>query len=154
NVGGSLTPVGDPPLFLGYLKGVPFWWVAARCWPIWVTGVGVLLLMFFIVDTKNFRRASATVRELETGHERWRFEGLSNLAFLAVILGATLINHPPFLREVLMLCAAAGSYFTTSKSIHESNHFSFHPIKEVAVLFAGIFATMIPALDWLQTNAA
>src|SRR5215472_1510231 len=55
NVGGSLTPVGDPPLFLGLLQGVPFWWVAARCWPIWGIGVGTLLLMFLVVDTLNFR---------------------------------------------------------------------------------------------------
>src|SRR5882672_5448761 len=61
NVGGSLTPVGDPPLFLGYLKGVPFWWVACNCWPMWLTGVGILLAMFFVVDTVNFRRAPASV---------------------------------------------------------------------------------------------
>jgi len=152
NVGGSLTPVGDPPLFLGYLKGVPFWWVAANCWPVWLTGVGLLLAMFFVVDSINFRRAPLAVRQLETASEKWRFEGLTNLFFLGIILGATLINHPPFLREILMLSAAAGSYFTTKKSIHESNDFNFHPIKEVAILFAGIFDTMMPALDWLQSN--
>src|SRR5438876_3202684 len=57
NVGGCLTPVGDPPLFLGYLKGVPFWWVAQQCWPIWAAGTGLLLGMFWVVDTHNFRRA-------------------------------------------------------------------------------------------------
>src|SRR6266849_5409021 len=71
NVGGSLTPVGDPPLFLGYLKGVPFWWVAKNCWSIWLVGVVVLLTMFFVVDTLNFRRAPRRVRELETAHEQW-----------------------------------------------------------------------------------
>jgi Na+/H+ antiporter NhaD/arsenite permease-like protein len=154
NVGGSLTPVGDPPLFLGYLKGVPFWWVAQKCWPIWLTGVGILLAVFYIVDNLNFRRAPEPVRARETAHEEWRFQGLGNAAFLVVVLGAVFINHPPFLREALMVAAAAGSYLTTKKPVHEANDFNFQPIKEVAVLFAGIFATMMPALDWLQANAA
>ncbi|HEV2211520.1 MAG TPA: sodium:proton antiporter, partial [Verrucomicrobiae bacterium] len=154
NVGGSLTPVGDPPLFLGYLKGVPFWWMATECWEIWVTGVGLLLVAFYLVDSWNFRRAPEAVRVRETSHEEWRFEGLGNLGFLAVVLGAVLVNHPPFLREALMLGAAVGSYLTTRKEVHEANDFNFAPIKEVAILFAGIFATMMPALDWLQANAA
>ena len=155
NVGGCLTPVGDPPLFLGYLKGIPFWWVAEHCWPMWAVGVGFLLALFYIVDGLNYRRAPKAVRtELAAPPDQWRFEGLWNVAFLAVILGAVFINHPPFLREILMVAAAAGSYFTTKKHVHEANHFNFHPIQEVAILFAGIFATMMPALDWLQANAA
>lgn len=154
NVGGCLTPIGDPPLFLGYLKGIPFWWVAEHCWPMWAVGIGVLLAMFYVVDTLNYRRAPKHVRELETAHETWRFEGLPNLFFLAVILGAVFISNPPFLRELLMIGAAVGSYFTTSKNVHEANHFNFHPIQEVAILFVGIFATMIPALDWLSVNAS
>ena len=153
NVGGCLTPIGDPPLFLGYLAGVPFWWVIEHCWPMWAMGVGILLAMFFVVDTRNFRRAPKPVRERETAPGQWRFTGLANLFFLVMILGAVFINKPPFLREALMFAAAAGSYFTTKKTIHEANHFNFHPVQEVAILFAGIFATMIPALDWLQTHA-
>ncbi|TAL05276.1 MAG: sodium:proton antiporter, partial [Verrucomicrobia bacterium] len=154
NVGGCLTPIGDPPLFMGYLKGVPFWWVAHHCWPAWATGVAALLIIFFVVDSRNFRRAPKPVRELETRDEHFRVEGLPNLFFLAVILGAIFIEHPIFLREALMLAAAAGSYFTTRKPVHEANHFNFHPIQEVAVLFIGIFATMMPALDWLEFKAA
>ncbi len=154
NVGGSLTPVGDPPLFLGYLKGVPFWWVASQCWPVWLTGVGLLLAMFYLVDSSNFLQAPRAVRASETAHEQWRFQGLGNLLFLAIVLGAVLVTHPPFLREALMVAAAAGSYLTTPKPVHEANDFNFAPIKEVALLFAGIFATMMPALDWLQANAA
>ncbi len=153
NVGGCLTPIGDPPLFLGYLKGVPFWWVAEHCWPMWATGLSVLLAMFFVVDTLNFRRAPKAVRQMETAQETWRFDGGSNVFFLLVILGAVFINKPVFLREALMIGAAVGSYFTTRKPIHEANDFNFHPIKEVAILFIGIFCTMIPALDWLQLNA-
>lgn len=153
NVGGCLTPIGDPPLFLGYLYGIPFWWVAEHCLPMWATGVGILLAIFYVVDRMNFARAPREVRARETAQEEWRFDGLSNVWFLAVILFAVFINNPPFLRELLMVAAAVGSYFTTKKSVHEANHFNFHPIKEVAILFVGIFATMMPALDWLAGSA-
>ena len=153
NVGGCLTPIGDPPLFLGFLKGIPFWWVAEHCWPMWAVGLGVLLVMFFVVDSLNYRRAPKQVREKETAHEHWRFDGMANVFFLAVILGAVFLERPPFLREALMLAAAIGSYYTTKKPVHEANHFNFHPIQEVAILFIGIFATMMPALDWLGSNA-
>ena len=154
NVGGCLTPIGDPPLFLGYLKGIPFWWVLEHCWPMWVAGVGILLVMFYAVDRRNYLRAPKEVREkLAEPADQWRCEGLPNLFFLGVILGAVFLNDPPFLREGLMVAAAIGSYYTTRKQIHEANHFNFHPIQEVAILFAGIFATMMPALDWLQLHA-
>src|SRR5205809_3127899 len=84
NVGGCLTPIGDPPLFLGYLNGIPFWWVAEHCWPIWCVGLGVLLSMFFVVDYRNYLRAPKAVRSrLAEPREVWRFEGLTNLLFLA-----------------------------------------------------------------------
>jgi len=153
NVGGCLTPIGDPPLFLGYLQGIPFWWVAEHCWPMWAIGVGMLLAIFYVVDRLNFVRAPREIRPKEAASESWKFEGLGNLFFLAVILGAVFINRPVFLREGIMLAAALGSWFTTAKSVHQANRFDFHPILEVAILFIGIFATMIPALDWLDSNA-
>lgn len=154
NVGGCLTPVGDPPLFLGYLQGVPFWWVAEHCWPMWAMGVGLLLAAFYVVDRRNYARTPKAVRKaLIEPRDQWRFEGLTNVVFLAVILAAVFLEKPPFLREAIMVAAAFGSYWTTRPAVHEANDFDFHPIKEVAVLFAGIFATMIPALDWLQLNA-
>ena len=154
NVGGCLTPIGDPPLFLGYLKGVPFAWVPEHCWPMWAVGVGLLLAMFYVVDVRNFRRAPQAIRaELAEPPDTFKFQGLHNVFFLAVILGAVFVPRPIFLREGLMLAAAVGSWFTTNKQIHASNHFNFHPIQEVAILFVGIFATMMPALDWLQANA-
>jgi Na+/H+ antiporter NhaD/arsenite permease-like protein len=153
NVGGCLTPIGDPPLFLGYLRGVDFWWVARHGWMIWLTGLVILLAIFYVLDSRNYARAPKAVREELTGHEQWRFEGMFNLVFLGIILGAVFVNHPRFLREALMIAAALGSYFTTRKSVHEANHFSLHPIREVAILFVGIFATMMPALDWLAANA-
>lgn len=153
NVGGCLTPIGDPPLFLGYLQGIPFWWVAQHCWRMWAVGVGILLATFYVVDRLNFTRASREIRQLETAQDAWKFQGLANLFFLAVILGAVFINRPIFVREGIMLAAALGSWFTTAKSVHQANRFDFHPIQEVAILFIGIFATMIPALDWLDLNA-
>jgi Na+/H+ antiporter NhaD/arsenite permease-like protein len=114
----------------------------------------MLLAVFYFIDRKNYLRASREMREKATASEQWRFEGLGNLLFLAVILASVAVNNPPFLREGLMAAAALGSYFTTSKQLHQSNHFHFAPINEVAVLFLGIFGTMIPALDWMQANAA
>jgi Na+/H+ antiporter NhaD/arsenite permease-like protein len=154
NVGGCLTPIGDPPLFLGYLKGIPFWWVAEHCLPMWAVAVSVLLAMFYVVDRINFARAPRQVREMETASEQWRFDGLPNVFFLGMILFAVFLDRPLFLREALMVAAAAGSYLTTRKHVHEANHFNFHPIREVAILFIGIFATMMPALDWLGGNAS
>jgi Na+/H+ antiporter NhaD/arsenite permease-like protein len=154
NVGGGLTPIGDPPLFLGYLKGIPFWWVLEHCWPMWLTALLLLLAIFFVVDYRNYLLAPKKVRHaLAEPHDVWRFEGLNNLIFLAVILMAVFVTKPLFLREGMLLAAAAASYFTTSRQIHQANHFTFHPIQEVAILFIGIFATMMPALDWLQLNA-
>ena len=154
NVGGGLTPIGDPPLFLGYLKGVPFFWVMKNVWPIWLLALGILISIFFITDKLNFKKAPLEVRQKETAHEEWKFLGGRNVVFLVMIIGAVFINHPPFLREGIMLLAAFLSYTTTPKLVHESNDFNFSPIKEVAILFAGIFATMIPALEWLEKYAA
>ena len=152
NGGGCLLPTG-PPLYLGYLQGVPFWWTAENCWPMWATGVGILLAIFYVLDRLNFVRAPRAVSESETTKETWKFDGLPNLFFVAIVLGAVFVDRPVFLREFLMLAAATGSYFTTKKSVHETNRFNFYPIQEVAILFAGIFATMIPALDWINQNA-
>jgi Na+/H+ antiporter NhaD/arsenite permease-like protein len=151
NAGGCLAPFGNPPLFLGCLMGVPVWWVAEHCWPMWLLGMGFLLAAFYVADRRHNRRGPAlTPSPLP---EAWRVEGLWNLLFLAVILGAVFISQPPFLREGLMLAAAAASWFTTRRTVHEANQFDFQPLLEVAVLFLGIFATMMPALDWLQANA-
>jgi Na+/H+ antiporter NhaD/arsenite permease-like protein len=154
NVGGCLTPIGDPPLFLGYLKGVPFWWVAEHCWPMWAVGLAMLLATFFVVDRHNYLRAPKAVREkLAEPSDTWKFEGGINVLYLIIILGAVFINNPPFLRETIMAAAALASWKTTKKHIHDANQFNFYPIQEVVILFVGIFATMMPALDWLGANA-
>ena len=154
NMGGALTPIGDPPLFLGYLKGVPFFWVLQELWEYWLIGMTLLLAVFYVLDSRSFRALPKGVqREADQHPEEASTEGMQNIFFLAVILVAVFITDPPFVREALMAAAAAGSYFTTKKEIHRKNDFNFLPIKEVAILFVGIFATMIPALDWLEANA-
>ena len=153
NVGGCLTPIGDPPLFLGYLKGVPFWWVLQKCWIAWTIAVGGLIAIFYILDRRNFLRAPREVREAETRKEIWTIDGWRNVAFIVLILAAVFIQRPTGVREVLMLAAAVSSWFATPKRVHEANAFNFHPIREVAWLFVGIFATMVTALDYLENHA-
>jgi Na+/H+ antiporter NhaD/arsenite permease-like protein len=153
NIGGLLTPIGDPPLFLGYLKGVPFFWVISRVWHIWLFALAGVLLVFYIIDHYNYKKLPDTMEhEIEEAGEHAAVDGLHNIVFLLIIIGAVFMHEP--LRELFMVGAAVASYYTTDKQVHEMNHFNFIPIKEVAILFAGIFATMVPALDWLELNAS
>ena len=155
NIGGALTPIGDPPLFLGYLKGIPFFWVVEHLWLPWLVTMALVLAVFYGMDVLSIRTLPhATLHEVQEAHEEGAVEGAQNIFFLTVILVAVFVTDPPFLREGLMVAAALGSYFTTQHEIHRKNDFNFIPIQEVAILFLGIFATMIPALDWLETNAA
>lgn len=155
NCGGCLTPIGDPPLFIGFLRGVPFWWVMEHCWQAWIMCIALLLGIFYVTDVINFRRAPKVVREKECAHEDWTFGGLHNLIFLVVVLGAVFL--PPewtiggvlSVTALVMIAAAVASWFTTPKAVHEANDFNFHPVQEVGYLFIGIFVTMIPALSLL-----
>jgi Na+/H+ antiporter NhaD/arsenite permease-like protein len=151
NIGGALIPVG-PPLFMGYLKGVPFWWPLIHCWRGWTVAAAAVLAVFYVLDRVNFLKAPCEVREMKTEHEEWRADGLLNVALLAGVLIA-IIFLPAGVRELVMLAAAAASWLTTARSIHEANHFTFGPIKEVAWIFAGIFATMKPVLDYMVLHA-
>jgi Na+/H+ antiporter NhaD/arsenite permease-like protein len=144
NVGGGLTPMGDPPLLVGFLEGVPFWWVGRHCWPMWLVSMAFLLAVFYGIDRRHDARPPAG-----TEHP-WRFEGLWNLVFLTVIAASVVMPLAPLLRGCVMVAAAGASYFLTARRVHEANDFSFRPIIEVAVLFFGIFATMMPALDRLR----
>jgi Na+/H+ antiporter NhaD/arsenite permease-like protein len=151
NIGGLLTPIGDPPLFLGFLKGVPFFWVISRTWLIWIFANAAVLAVFFVIDRHNYRKIPLPLEhEIEEAGEHPRIQGLPNIVFLIIILGAVFLARP--FREIIMFSAAAVSYLTTN-DVYERNDFNFLPIKEVAILFAGIFATMAPVLDWLELNA-
>ena len=156
NIGGGLTPISDPPLFLGYLRGVPFWWVLEHCWPIWLTAIGCVLAVFFILDTLHHRKfkapaADPAVEPSVAVREIVSIFGAANILFIALILVAVFLDSP--FREILMAAAAFGSLATTSHRIYGENHFNYAPIKEVAFLFVGIFATMIPAMNYLRTHA-
>lgn len=152
NAGGALTPIGDPPLFLGYLRGVPFFWLVKHAVLIWLLVGGLILAVFFAIDFRAFKKTPRAVQAEISAPDVWRFSGGWNLLFLLAIIGAVFLPARFFLREIVMLAAAAGSYFSTPRAVHEQNEFNFGPIREVAFLFAGIFMTMMPALGYLEQH--
>ncbi|MBS0664744.1 MAG: sodium:proton antiporter [Verrucomicrobia bacterium] len=153
NIGGALTPVGDPPLFLGYLRGVPFFWLAARGVRPWLATVGLVLFVFWLLDRRSFRRLPRRLQAAAAEHaETWQFGGAGNVLLLLVIIGAVFLPPVPGLREIVMVGAAAASLRFTPPAVHARNQFSLGPLKEVAWLFAGIFVTMLPALDFLASR--
>ena len=149
NIGGALLPVG-PPLFLGFLKGVPFWWTVQHCWREWLITVGIVLLIFFVLDSINLRASRNHPRESDL--TSWRCDGAHNFIFLFVILAA-LVAMPAGWREPVVVLAALGSYLATPKRIRDANNFTFAPLKEVGWLFLGIFGTMIPVLEFMEHSA-
>jgi Na+/H+ antiporter NhaD/arsenite permease-like protein len=151
NIGGLLTPLGDPPLFLGYLEGVPFAWTF-RLWPHWLFAVAVLLLAYFVWDSVAYGWEPARVLVRDEAERRpLRIEGALNFVWLAgVVLGVALL-HAPW-REALILGLTGLSLWQTPRALRRANGFTPHPMVEVAVLFLGIFFTMIPALELLRTR--
>ncbi|RMG60197.1 MAG: sodium:proton antiporter [Deltaproteobacteria bacterium] len=151
NIGGSLTPIGDPPLFLGFLKGVPFFWTLKHLIHLWAFEVGVVVAVFVVIDTIKYRKDLAKYGyELEGEKIPLKIEGSYNFLLLAAVLGAVFIK-PPY-REIIMVIASLISIKVTPKSLREENEFTYFPIEEVAKLFAGIFAAMIPALLILKAR--
>src|SRR6185436_11153774 len=149
NVGGMLTPLGDPPLFLGYLAGVPFAWTF-RLWPQWGLMLVLLLAAFFVYDSVQFSREPlAAIRRDRTQVEPLRVRGGLNAVGLVGIVLAVALLHAPW-RELVIVAAATASLWLTPQRIRRDNGFSAGPMVEVAVLFAGIFLTMIPALELLR----
>ncbi|HEV8615105.1 MAG TPA: sodium:proton antiporter [Methylomirabilota bacterium] len=149
NIGGMLTPLGDPPLFLGYLQGVPFAWTF-RLWPHWLLMVGVLLVTYFVWDTVLYTREPlAAIRRDRTQLEPLRIRGaLNGLGLAGVVVAVAFLGEP--WREAVMVVLAAVSLWRTPREIRRANGFTSYPIVEVAVLFFGIFLTMIPALELLR----
>ena len=151
NVGGMLTPLGDPPLFLGYLRGVPFTWTF-RLWPFWLSMTAALLAVYLVWDTRAHARETPAAltrdrREVEPLSVRG---GLNGLGLVGVVLAVALL--PPPWREVVIVALAAASLRRTPTEIRQANGFTLYPIVEVAVLFFGIFLTMMPALELLETR--
>ncbi len=157
NIGGSLLPIGDPPLFLGYLRGVPFLWTLSL-WKETLFVAGVLLVVFYFIDRHFYLKESPADRRADDAHvEPLRVEGVLNLVWLiGIVLCVALIRpeHGRFLREAVMILCAVASRFTTKPGLREKNEFTWFPILEVAALFIGIFITMIPALMLLKANGS
>jgi Na+/H+ antiporter NhaD/arsenite permease-like protein len=153
NIGGMLTPLGDPPLFLGYLQGVPFTWTF-RLWPHWLLMLGALLLVYFVWDSTQYvRETLPAIRRDRAQREPLRIRGTINALWLAgVVLAVAFLREP--VREIAILALAGISLWQTPREIRRANGFTSYPITEVAVLFFGIFLTMIPALELLRLRGA
>ncbi len=164
NIGGGLTPIGDPPLFLGFLKGVPFFWVFPNILLPWIITVTGLLLIFMVLDAKT-GNGETEGTDVKGGVS---IKGSKNFLFLAIIIVAVFLDpaviegfpslqelfHLPFgIRELIMFSVAFAAYKCADQDALKGNEFNFEPIKEVAFLFAGIFATMIPALEFIRNYA-
>jgi len=165
NAGGMLTPLGDPPLFLLYLRGAPFEWFFSL-FKEWAFVNGVLLLIYFLVDSYYHKKEpDSNIQDDKQHIEPLSIKGSFNFIFLlGVVLSVAFLNknyipaigdHPylGFIREAAMLSFSGLSIIMTNKQLRIDNKFTWGPIIEVAFLFLGIFATMVPALLWLNNNA-
>ena len=180
NMGGCLTPIGDPPLLMGFMRGVPFFW-SMHLLPILIFNLVILLFVFYHLDKKAYRKDIAEGRKPDISRPGTEFyiEGLHNIIFLIMIVGAVILSGvlpgmsafqdaagnvrgihlygevtltlPALIEIVIILLAAFLSFKTTDSSIRTKNHFTWGAIKEVAVLFIGIFITMQPALMLLKS---
>lgn len=192
NVGGALTPIGDPPLFLGFLRGVPFFWTLTNVWYLWLPAILILTAIFYVIDSRNKTESiREVVEEVEGDHNSLedddpvqpvlspktpttdiQITGTKNFLWLAVVIAAVFIDpnvipalkgtvldlygtfHVPFgIREVIMFGVCFFAYKLADKRALEGNDFNFEPIREVAFLFIGIFATMQPALKLIGNYA-
>ncbi len=150
NIGGCPPPLGAPPLFLGFLNGVPFTWTLSL-WPEWLLTVGLLLLVFHSFDNYWYQQETPkTIRRDATHVQPLRLRGRRNLLCLGGIVWAVFLPEP--FRELVMIGMGALGYAWTPKDYRKKNAFTFLPIAEVAILFAGIFITMVPALVLLRTH--
>ena len=180
NMGGCLTPIGDPPLLMGFMRGVPFFW-SLHLFPVLLFNMVILLFVFYHVDKLAYRKDIAQGRKPDISKPGTEFhiDGLHNIIFLVMIVAAVILSgvlpglsafqnaagevmgihifgevtltFPALIEIVLILLAAFLSFKTTDKSIRRRNHFTWGAIKEVAVLFIGIFVTMQPALMLLKS---
>ncbi|HEV8132371.1 MAG TPA: sodium:proton antiporter [Acidobacteriota bacterium] len=152
NIGGALTPLGDPPLFVGYLEGVPFHWTL-RLFPEWAAVSAGLLLLYFIWDTVMYSREPIAALELDRLRvQPLRLAGKYNFLFLlAIVLSVVFLKRP--IRETAMVVTSALSLIVTPRELRQAHRFTYYPIIEVTVLFFGIFLTMIPALEIVRARA-
>ena len=183
NMGGCLTPIGDPPLLMGFTRGVPFTW-SLKLFPILLFNVVVLCIIFYLIDRLNYRKdiAEGCRPDLSKAGTEVKFEGGHNVIFIVMIVAAVILSgvlptlpvfknaegavrgikvfedvtftFPAMIEIAIILLAAWLSFKTTKKEIRVKNHFTWGAIKEVAILFVGIFITMQPALKILTAKGA
>lgn len=171
NAGGSLTPLGDPPLFLGFLKGVDFFWTAAHIFPETLALVGALLAIFYVIDRHYYQKEGVTRADPTPDTPSFGIEGAANAVLLLLIMGLVLLSGtwrpeasfnvfgtevgpPQIVRDVALVAITFISLAITPKAARVSNQFSWAPMVEVAKLFAGIFLTIIPVLAMLKAGPA
>lgn len=170
NCGGLLTPLGDPPLFMLFLRGAPFSWFL-HLTPEWLVAGGLLLLIYFITDTHFYKKEHPINLALDKAeHTPLRLSGKINFLYLVgIVLAVSLVNESyipsmgaedasiwmKYLREMILVVLAILSLCTTSYEVrYQKNKYSWMPITEVAILFCGIFITMTPVLAYLQANSS
>jgi Na+/H+ antiporter NhaD/arsenite permease-like protein len=169
NAGGSLTPLGDPPLFLGFLKGVDFFWTAQHIFPETLFLVGALLAIFYVIDSWYYRKEGTLPADPTPDTRGFGLEGAVNFLPLLAVVGLVLMSGTwkpgisfdvwgtevelqQIVRDVLLVVVAIVSLAITPKGVREKNQFSWAPMQEVAKLFIGIFLTMIPVLAMLKAG--
>jgi Na+/H+ antiporter NhaD/arsenite permease-like protein len=169
NAGGSLTPLGDPPLFLGFLKGVSFFWTVSHLLPETLFLVGTLLALFFAIDRWYYGREGVLPRDPTPDTRRLGFDGAVNFWLLGGIVGLVLMSGlwkspvvfdvfgtevglPGLLRDIGLVAITLLSLVITPARVHADNQFNWAPMQEVAKLFAGIFLTIIPVIAMLRAG--
>ena len=168
NIGGSLTPIGDPPLFLGFLKGIPFFWTLTNNFGPWLVGVLFMVIIFYFFDVRN-KTHYDSIEEAGPPTGKITLTGQRNFLWLGIVIGAVFLDPNvlswvpaityhgqkfSFLRELVMISVAFLSYKYADKKALEGNQFSFEPIREVGFIFIGIFGTMMPALEMVGNFAS
>ena len=171
NAGGSLTPLGDPPLFLGFLQGVDFFWTLGTLLPETLFLIGSLLLIFWLIDSWFYKREGVLPVDPTPDTRRIGFDGSFNFVLLLVIMGLVLMSGfwkssvvfdiagtpvglPGLVRDIGLVVVTLVSLRLTPAQVHADNDFSWAPMQEVAKLFAGIFVTIIPVIAMLKAGIA
>ncbi len=169
NIGGSLTPLGDPPLFLGFLKGVDFFWTLKHIFPETLFMLGSLLAIFYVLDSWYYRREGVQPVDPTPDTQRIGFDGAFNFVLLAAVAGLVLLSGfwksplvfdiygtevglPGLVRDAGLIAITLMSLKMTAAKVHQDNQFSWGPMAEVAKLFAGIFLTIIPVIAMLKAG--
>jgi Na+/H+ antiporter NhaD/arsenite permease-like protein len=169
NAGGSLTPLGDPPLFLGFLKGVDFFWTVKHIFPETLFLIGSLLAIFYVIDTWHYKREGVTRADPTPDSPSFGLDGAINFVPLLMVMALVLMSGtwkpgisynvygtdvplPSLLRDVALVGVTFLSLAITPAGVRQANHYSWAPMQEVAKLFIGIFLTMVPVLAMLKAG--